>query len=318
MSPEAIALLIAILESPELVISASAATNMHPVEFSTLCADRILIPDGDDVTMASATDDEGRPIAPIWDAEREAYGYFDLTTGWTDVSNDDLRRCRIDIAQFLIQLLAECRAPGSGSIVEIVPGFVWDAGRIRLPGRDKFLPVWFARRLFDTETWRKVRVIAGNRPPETSRLVLTSTPTDRFAGEAIERHVLVTFPDFLVQRDTLRIDPRLLTFRLDGGERTGIAPVLEVIGDGHLVRLRGVDFRFPKGDKQRRILIFLYKKYLDGALRVSVAEIVTELGFGTNTRIRDVFKGHAAWGKLLTESGGTCGFCLNGEPHQSE
>ena len=81
MSPEAIALLIAILESPELVISASAATNMHPVEFSTLCADRILIPDGDDVTMASATDDEGRPIAPIWDAEREAYGYFDLTTG---------------------------------------------------------------------------------------------------------------------------------------------------------------------------------------------------------------------------------------------
>ena len=318
MTPEAIALLIAILESPELVISASAASKMHPAEFSTLCADHILISDGDDVTMASVTDDEGCPIAPMWDTEREAYGYFDPTAGWTGVSNDDLRRCRIDMPKFLTQLLAECRAPGSGSIVEIIPGLVWDAGRIRLPGREKFMPVWFARRLFDTETWRKIRLTARNRPPETSRIVLTSTPADCFAGDPIARHVLVGFTDVLAQRKMLRIDPRHLTLRLDGGDPTEMSPVLEVIGDGHLVRLRGAEFRFQKGDQQRRILVFLYQKYLGGESRVSVAEIVAELGFGAKTRIRDVFKGHAAWGKLLTESGGTCGFCLNGDWGQTE
>ena len=85
---------------------------------------------------------------------------------------------------------------------------------------------------------------------------------------------------------------------------------LEVFADGREVRLHGVKYEFPRGDMQRRVIMLLYTAYVDGEIKLPTARIVSELDFDPKTRMRDLFKGNRAWGRLLNEQGGICGFCL--------
>jgi hypothetical protein len=54
----------------------------------------------------------------------------------------------------------------------------------------------------------------------------------------------------------------------------------------------------------------MYQKYLQGQRWTSSSEIAAEVDLADTTRMRDVFKKSAAWGKLLTERDGMCSFCL--------
>ena len=45
-------------------------------------------------------------------------------------------------------------------------------------------------------------------------------------------------------------------------------------------------------------------------VQVPTARIIAALDMDLSTRLRDTFKHHPAWGKLLNEKAGLCGFCL--------
>jgi hypothetical protein len=98
------------------------------------------------------------------------------------------------------------------------------------------------------------------------------------------------------------------------GVLTGIRPqrpaqLIDPSSDFRIVRALGQTFTF-KGDKQRRIIGYMYPRWLDGDDRVSVAEIIAELDLPGQTRIRDIFKKHPAWNVLLTEKEGSARFLV--------
>ena len=97
---------------------------------------------------------------------------------------------------------------------------------------------------------------------------------------------------------------------MDGASMAVAGGELQVFGDGREVHLQGEVFSFPRGDTQRRVIMLLYDAYLKGETKVLSSRIVTELDLGPSTRLRDVFKRHPAWGRLLSEAAGMCGFCL--------
>ena len=105
----------------------------------------------------------------------------------------------------------------------------------------------------------------------------------------------------------------MLAARLDRLPASEDKVPLVVIADGREVRLLGRIFRFPKGVDQRRIICLLYERYLRGQYWVSTDEIVAELDLRDGARIRDFFKKSPAWGHLLIERGGMCGFCLDAD-----
>jgi hypothetical protein len=84
---------------------------------------------------------------------------------------------------------------------------------------------------------------------------------------------------------------------------------LQIIGEGRLVRFYGETFEFPRGDKQRRVIVYLYERSLEGIYEVPWAEIVAELNLPTNTRADKLFKDSPAWNQLLTLRNSMCSFC---------
>jgi hypothetical protein len=100
-----------------------------------------------------------------------------------------------------------------------------------------------------------------------------------------------------------------------GGVLNGVRPqrparLIDPSPDFRIVRALGQSFHFKRGEQQRRIIEYMYQRWLDGDDRVSVAEIVAELDLPKRTRIRDTFKKHPAWGVLLTEEGGSARFLV--------
>ena len=115
--------------------------------------------------------------------------------------------------------------------------------------------------------------------------------------------------DLLAGQDDLALDPDVLRLRLDGAPVIVDGEPLVIIGGGREVRFFGAVYCFPKGDKQRRVIMLLHDRYREGEKWVSSAEIAEELELGGQTRLRDLFKGNIAWRRLLTEKNGMCGFC---------
>jgi hypothetical protein len=117
----------------------------------------------------------------------------------------------------------------------------------------------------------------------------------------------------VVSDSGISVDPAVLSLRLDRAPVDDGSEPLVVLAEGKEVRFLGEVFRFPKGLRQRQIICLLYQHYLVGELWVSSEEIAEQIGLGSNTRVRDVFKKSDAWNRLLTERNGLCGFCWPGD-----
>ena len=132
------------------------------------------------------------------------------------------------------------------------------------------------------------------------------------------RHVVVPGQHrILYLGGCLRSDARGFALDTDiiGGVLNGVRPqrpaqLIDPSPDFRVVRALGQSFHFKKGEQQRRIIEYMYQRWLDGDDRVSVAEIIAELDLPEKTRIRDTFKRHPAWGVLLTEGDGSAQFLV--------
>ena len=105
------------------------------------------------------------------------------------------------------------------------------------------------------------------------------------------------------------IDADIISGVLSGIRPQRPARLIDPSPDFRIVRALGQTFTF-KGDKQRRIIEYMYRRWLDGDDRVSVAEIIADLDLPAKTRIRDIFKKHPAWNVLLTEKEGSARFLV--------
>ena len=113
----------------------------------------------------------------------------------------------------------------------------------------------------------------------------------------------------VLTKDVLAVDPIAIATHLDGRMARPSVQGVTVMGDGHEVWLYQRQFRFVRGAQQRRVIVYLEQELRSGRARIPSAEVIGGLDLGSR-RIRDVFKDNPAWGELLDERGGTCGFCF--------
>ena len=307
LETEAVDLLLSILEQPEPVISGVAAVDHYPFDVAALHTAGLLIGDGDE---AVAADERDRPVTLDTSPAAGTLGYFDSDTGWSDVDSARLRRYRADMSAVMAAILSRVDPGRSAPRKELLPGLLWEWGDVRLGRRANLAPIWFGRHLSGPDVWRQLQEVTRARPAGVSpRIILTSTGAADL-GPAPERHVLVDIRDVL--GDGLAVDPKILGARLEPDATSHDEPI-SVSADGRIVRFYGQTFHFAKGDKQRQVVGYLHRRYLAGDSSVASAEIIADLDFGANTRIRDLFKGSPAWKTLLIERKGVCGFCFPAE-----
>jgi hypothetical protein len=262
---------------------------------------------GHEPVITPYDDFSDEPVSLSWDQDRGSFGYFNESLGWREVAHDRVKSYEADIDAFLGILTHKCSL--IGKFEELVPGHLWHLGLMRLGKRPKRTPVLFGRRLHDPEVWSNIQTVLCNRPSEERRIVLTSTDTRRLPHDR-RGYTVIAITDAVRSSEQLAIDPGIIALRYDKIDVAADQGPLVVLRSGAEVRLLGRTYLFSRGPKQQKIIRYMYQKYLQGQRWTSSSEIAAEVDLADTTRIRDVFKKHAAWGKLLTERDGMCSFCL--------
>jgi hypothetical protein len=261
---------------------------------------KLIKPDGYDSVAADVYD---RPVELIWSGT--GFGYFSELDGWVSVSSSAIERFSVDIERVLLMAAAKLQLPKRWSAEPLVAGSLWGVGNLRFGRRTKRNPVVFGRRLHAADVWASIGQFLGRQPSQERRVILTSTPPE-LVPDAPKGSLIVCLQD--VWDPLLAIAAETIAIRLSG---TSTKPKedLAVIADGKEVHFFEKIFRFPKGNKQRAVIRFLHQKYLRGELLISTAEVAEECELTGSTRLRDLFKRHPnAWGQLLAERDGVCGF----------
>jgi hypothetical protein len=299
--------LLSVLEAPKLELSAAALQSFATDIRVRLLSSGFIKPEGYEAVAVSIDGHDDNPVALTWSGEHGSFGYFSSIAGWVTIAHEDIRRYPIEIRAVFSALMSEfCSYRDSASIV--VPDTLWDLGNLRLGGSSRQVPILFARRLHDPARLQAVRRGLLLRPCEGLRIVLTSTHPYGLR-ETLAQGAIVSIHDVLGAGGTvspLAIKAHLAQVHV---ERRG--EVLALEAGGRVVHLYGETFKFLKGVHQRAIINLLYNRYLAGVRWVPSHEIVAELNLRDNARIRDYFKKHPAWNKLLIERNGMCGFCLD-------
>jgi hypothetical protein len=223
------------------------------------------------------------------------------------VAPERLRAFRVEVPAFLRLIMGSVDPERCIPPKELVAGLVWEWGDVRLGRRRARNSLWFARRLAEAGTWQQLQDLICRRPPAMPpRVILTSTPTEHLQP-APRGHLLIDVRD--VVGEGLAVDGGILAARLSARPTSDGEP-LTVSADARIVRLYDQTFEFPRADKQRHVILYMYRRYEEGDRHVPTADIIAELDLAYGARIRDLFKGSRAWGKLLTEGNGVCRFCL--------
>lgn len=303
----AITLLLSALESPLAILSA-AVLQRYPAEAARLKEARLIQLAGYELSTASIDDHSDSPVSLTWLPEQGGHGYFSEASEWVQVPNEDLACFSVDVTAFTGLLTRRLDLPSTPPVV-LLPDYLSELGSAHLGKRPKRTPILFGRRLNDPLIWRGIEVALRNRPSIQRRILLTSTGSN-LLPEAPSRCAVISIADLMQSGSRLEIDPDVLSLRLDRVPIRDPEQPIEIIADGKEVRFFDKTFHFPKGLRQRDIIRVLHQHYLEGELWVSSARIIDELELAPNTRIRDIFKGHVAWKRLLTERNGMCGFCF--------
>jgi hypothetical protein len=294
------------LEAPQAVLTGEVVKRFGEAA-TDLGALGILEPRGYD---AVAADEDDRPVELVWSSEADAFGYFSGSAGWVSVSNSAITSFAISVERAIAVMTQDFNFAGRSGTKNVVEDSLWDLGSVRL-GRPKPNPVLFSRRVHEPRKRALIERYLRNVPTAARRILLTSTIPDRLGAEFAGCFVISLWD---VLSDDLRIPPDTIALRLE--QRPAIQPdeIITLIADGKEVVFKGDRYHFVKGLRQRAVIKELYVRYRAGEYWVSSAEVAHEAGLSEKTRIRDAFKDHPAWGRLLTEREGMCGFCFDEEP----
>lgn len=310
LSQSAAQLLLEIMEASTDAIIAGYPARTHVREITELQSAHLIMPMGH---VAACADDDDRPRELVWSSETEGYGYFSELDGWVSVRNTNLDVLAVDFSRLLTLLINDFGLAGV-SPRSLLPDYLWDLGAVRFGRRPKRTPVFFARRISEPSVNTSVWATLQRQGLSQRAVLLTSTRAD-IVGNTPKGYEVISLWDVASHENGLEIDPAVIAARLDRRPAVGDAD-LQIIDEGREVRLYKETFKFQRGIKQRDIIRFLHDRLMEGQDWVSSAEIQTELDLPDKTRIRDIFKGNRAWGRLLTERSGMCGFCFDVEEHK--
>jgi hypothetical protein len=295
LEPAALELLLNAVETPEAAISGAVLDDYHASDSIILKETGLLKLHGHEDVSVSGADHDDVPVTLSWSAEDGGLGYFSPTAGWINVPEDRIARFRVDFSVLLARLMIQADVSSRSGPTPLIPDLLWEIGDVRLGRRTQRVPIWFARRLHERSVWRQVKDMAKARPTTGLRVVLTSTPSNRFLDEAIAGHLLVGIRDVIDFASGLAVHPDILAARLDGSHQPDVEEALYLSPDGKQLLINGdVTIRFRSAPH-----IVIIRKLVTGfreGKRFTARELVDLTQLSSNT-LRQAF-GAKKWAQL--------------------
>jgi hypothetical protein len=101
------------------------------------------------------------------------------------------------------------------------------------------------------------------------------------------------------------LDAAIIHSAVHGLRQSATASPVRSDAEFRVIRVGDREFHF-RGDKQRQVVGFLYKRSENQEGRISAAIMFEELGLTGTNRLRDLFKGHPDWRDLIGYKDGAC------------
>jgi hypothetical protein len=167
-------LLLRLLERSRPVIAAAALEELPSEGRSTLINVGALERHGAGRAAFVAGDDGPTFRDLAWQADQNAYGYFDASDGSVVVAPEAQMLFRVALPWWLAWLAASLALTNSGQPTELVPTSAWDLGDLWIT-RQRKIPILFVRRLHRDTTFKALREALQNRAGRSGGLILTSS-----------------------------------------------------------------------------------------------------------------------------------------------
>jgi hypothetical protein len=306
LSRRAVELLLSTMESPTGRVAGSVLDDFYPEDAEIIRSSGFLVPDGQVTAAAPSLDTDDEVTEVSWSPERGGYVRFDPDVGRAAVAAERLRMFRVNIPAVIGALLSRITLDTKPrSPRELSENILWEVDDLRIDGRPKRVPTWFARRLSIPAEWQRVRAQILQRPAPGLRIVLTSTPTSGLPVRTVRLHDFISLADVLDYQGELVVDPAILAARIQNPSGATDAIVTSA-ADCAVVTIRGVAHRFT-GSKQRGIMRQLVEAHLDRTGPCLTAAVLekAECGPSVNT-LSKAFAGRDDWRTFAAEKGGRC------------
>jgi hypothetical protein len=292
-----------------MAISASALDS-HKRAGAVLVAAGAIEPDGFEAVAVSQADHDDAIVSLTWSSELGGYAYFSPSVGFVRVNDDRIRRFKLDVSWFQQWLAGHIGFGAGARQVCLIPDRLWDLGDVWL-GETKRLrrrtAIYLARRLTEPETISQIPAVLRMHSSRPGKVILTTTNdldlaqtviADSCAVMAIKTCARAGIEDF-------ELDPSIIYSAVHGLRGPRTKSTVRADADFRVIRVGDREFRF-RGDKQRQVVGFLYRRWEKGEGPVSTALMFAELEYTTASRLRDLFKGHTDWQDLIGYKDGAC------------
>jgi hypothetical protein len=244
-----------------------------------------------------------------WQADRNAYGYFDASDGSVVLAPDSHMLYKVALPWWLAWLAASLKLTNSAKPTELVPGSAWDIGDIWIT-RQRKVPVLFVRRLHRAEISKALRGALQKRAGRIGGFILTSGRNS--IQDTMERFIVVSIVNVLAnESQVFSIDRKLLLSPFLTVPRTLIATqLLHLSPDGRRLTINGTVTLDFKSDVHVKLIRRLVDGHKDGK-RWRARELLDDAGSSVTTLARAF--GGKKWKQLkpyVTSRNGLWGFDL--------
>jgi hypothetical protein len=245
-----------------------------------------------------------------WQADRNAYGYFDAFDGNVVLAPESQMLYRVALPWWLAWLAASLKLTNSARPTELVPGSAWDIGDIWIT-RQRKVPVLFVRRLHRAEISKALRDALQKRAGRSGGLILTSG-RNSMSQDTIERFIIVPIANVLTNESPVfSIDRKLLLSPFQAAPRTPLpTQPLDLSPDGRRLIIHGTVTLDFKSDVHVKLIRRLVDGHKDGK-RWRAQELLDDAGSSVTTLARAF--GGKKWKQLkpyVTSQNGLWGFDL--------
>jgi hypothetical protein len=303
-------LALTIAETPAMGISSVVLRDFHAKDGAALIAAGALKPDGFEAVGISLTDHHDAPVNLFWSNKTSGYAYFSPAIGLVRVDDDVLLHYRLDISWLLQWISGQLGFTPGGRQVCLIPDRLWDLGDIWLgegKRKQRKTAVYLARRLNELETVEQVVETLRMHSARPGKLILTTTQDPHFT-RALTKNCGAVLPITTCARagvEDFELDTAIIHGAVHGLRQSATASVVRSDVEFRVILVGDREFHF-RGDKQRQVAGFLYKRWENREGRISVAIMFEELGLTSTNRLRDLFKGHPDWRDLIGYKDGAC------------
>lgn len=309
LDADAVALLLTLMEAPEACISGAALQDFYSHAGRSLITAGALQADGYEPVATCMADHEDAPVLLTWRDEVDGHAYFSPFAGWVKVENERLARYRVDFPWVLTNVARQLCVLRTIDPRCLIRDHLWEVGPAWIGHRRMMTTVFVGRRLHQSDILdAAIPALRERANGRTGLLLITGNGLPGYV--TLPGKPIVASISSCLAGASFSLDAGILASRLGGNVPARAEEPLEIIGGGRMVWFYGEKYEFPRGDKQRCAINYLYGQYQQGVYNVPTAQMIEDVKELTaTTRIDKLFKDSPAWNRLLTQRNGMVSFC---------